>query len=186
MRFGAYYTELPQVTPAQSVAPAASVPVPAPAKQEEVSKEEVSKVEEKPEVAAVAKGLPVKYSSVHHQGNCNIRANFKLSSKQNVGWCAAKSKPEQWVQIDAPDEVLWKKIETRGRWIQYVKTYKLKYSNDGKIWKDYPGTLIGNSDSTSSKVNLIEPPIKAKMLRIVVLTFNNHIAMKFEAYYTEY
>ena len=140
----------------------------------------------KPELAAVANGLPVKYSTVLNQGNCNNRANFKLSSKQIAGWCAGKLKPEQWVQIDAPDEVLWKKIETKGRYIQYVKTYKLKYSNDGTTWKDYPGKFIGNSDSTSSKVNLIEPPIKAKMLRIIVLTFHDYIAMKFEAYYTEY
>ena len=118
--------------------------------------------------------------------NCNTSTNFKLNSVQDVGWCAAKSNPGEWVQIDAPDEVFWKKIETKGRWKQFVKTYKLKYSNDGTTWKDYQGTFTGNSDSKSSKVNLIEPPIKAKMLRILPLTFYNHMSMKFEAYYKEY
>ena len=137
-------------------------------------------------VAAVANGLPVKYSSVYNHVNCNTSTNFKLNSVQDVGWCAAKSNPGEWVQIDAPDEVFWKKIETKGRWKQFVKTYKLKYSNDGTTWKDYQGTFTGNSDSKSSKVNLIEPPIKAKMLRILPLTFYNHMSMKFEAYYKEY
>ena len=143
-------------------------------------------VELGPELAAVANGLPVKYSSAYNHVNCNTRANFKLSSTQNVGWCAAKNNPGEWIQIDAPREVFWSKIETKGRYTQYVKTYKVKYSNDGTTWTDYQETFTGNSDATSSKINVLQKPLKARMIRIYPLTYKNHISMKFEAYYSEY
>ena len=138
-----------------------------------------------PELAAVANGLPVKYSSAYNHPNCNTRSNFKLSAVDSKGWCAAKYKAGEWIQIDAPSEVLWNKIETKGRHVSYVTTYKLKYSNDGTTWKDYQ-TFTGNSDPKSAKVNVLQPALKARMIRIVALTFKNGINMRFEAYYTEY
>ena len=127
----------------------------------------------------------MKYSSVYNHVSC--KTNFKLTDGQNEGWCAKDIKSGDWVQIDAPHEVVWKSIETKGRYNQFVKTYKLTYSNDGITWKDFEGgTFIGNSDASSSKVNMINPGIKAKMIRIVVLAYQHRASMRFEAYFTEY
>ena len=138
-------------------------------------------VEEK---QGVAGGLVVKTSSAIEYEKCNIRANFKLGGKSDYGWCAISTSGE-WVEIDARSEVLWNKIETKGRAGQYVKSYKLKYSNDGASWTDIEGTFTGNSDATSVKTNVLKEPIKARMIRIYPLTYHSHTSMKFEAYYTE-
>ena len=129
-------------------------------------------------------GLSVTYSSVYNNKDCNT--NFNLSTKGNEGWCASAKKTGEWVQIDAADEVYWRKVETKARHYQYVKSYTLKYSNDGTTWKDIPGTFAGNTELSQSKVNLIQPPVKARFLRIVVLTFHSWPSMKFDAYYSEY
>ena len=138
-----------------------------------------------PTKGALAEGFPVKYSSAYDHVNCNT--NFKLTAHQNQGWCAEHIKSGEWVQIDAPREVGWTSIETKGRHTQFAKTYKLTYSNDGITWQDFEGgTFIGNSDASSSKVNMINPGIKAKKIRIVVLTYQTRASMRFEAYFTEY
>ena len=137
------------------------------------------------EIAAVKEGHPVKYSSMYPTSVCNNRTNFKLNYGDG-GWCSYPgARGDQWVQIDAPKQVFWNKIETKARSSWFVKTYKLKYSNDGATWTDYAGTFTGNSDRTSIKANVLEEPINARMIRIYPLTFSTHTAMQFEAYYTQ-
>ena len=137
------------------------------------------------EVAAVKEGHPVKYSSMLNIPVCNNSMNFNPSSGDG-GWCANFGQQNHWVQIDAPKEVFWNKIETKARGSWWVKNYNLKYSNDGATWNDYPGgTFTGNSDSTSIKANVLEEPINARMIRICPLTYSSHTAMQFEASYTQ-
>ena len=131
----------------------------------------------------VAGGLHVSYSSAEKSKNCN--SSFKLSNPPSVGWCAAKDEVNEGLQINADKEVYWRKIATKGRHASYIKSYELQYSNDGNTWIT-KGTFPGNDDTSSSKVNLIQPPLKARLIRILARQFHTAVQMRFEAYYTEY
>ena len=146
----------------------------------------LSPVEEK---GALATGMPVTYSSLHE----SCPPQFKLTDAADKGWCAAQSSaPGEWVQITAPTEKVWTRVETKARTShnQWIRTYKVWSSNDGIDWQNHLelGTVIiqGNTDSTNSKIHVFQNPITARMIRIIVLTWNSHPSMRFEAYYTEY
>ena len=149
-----------------------------------------SPVEEK---GAIATGMPVTYSSSHE--SCPPPFNLTVAH----AWCAGQSKVAgDWVQITAPTNKVWTRVETKGRskgitidYVnQYVKTYKVETSFDGIDWRFHSesGTIIiqGNTDRNSSKIHVFKYPITARMIRIIVLTWYSHPSMRFEAYYTEY
>ncbi|XP_048577002.1 EGF-like repeat and discoidin I-like domain-containing protein 3 [Nematostella vectensis] len=70
---------------------------------------------------------------------------------------------------------------------QWVKTYGLKYSDDGTNWTDYSeGGVIkifsGNTDSgTVARRGLVEP-IKARYIRFLVKSWHGHPSMRAELY----
>ena len=116
----------------------------------------------------IEEGLRITYSSLDWNPGCKEKENFKVTAGQNVGWCPRRSSRGQWVQIDADHEVLWKEVATKGVYKNYVKNYYIKYSNDGTTWKQLGGMWTANSDPINLKTNVFNPPIKAKMIRIVL------------------
>ena len=82
-------------------------------------------------------------------------------------------------------------IETRGRHSsddyknnQWVKSYKIRYSNDGVNWVWYNSgeILQGNTDHDSSvRHKLI--PFQATAVRIYPVAFNEAMSMRFEVYF---
>ena len=136
---------------------------------------------------AVAGGLAVTYSSILPSDNCKRRTYFQVkNNKGEKGWCSKNARAGEYVQIDPGRVVLFKKIETTGRNNDWVETYDLLYSEDGFNWKAFQGTFIANEDLKTPKVNLLDPPLKARLIRIVVRSFHIRPSMKFEAYFTEY
>ena len=103
----------------------------------------------KTEHAAVAEGCEVTFSSTH--SGCT--SGYKLSSPRSAGWCASYGKPNEWVMIKAPHEVSWTKLAMLGRTFgrnhkQYIRTFKIKLSNDGKNLADTSKFIFSNIMAT--------------------------------------
>ena len=64
-----------------------------------------------------------------------------------------------------------------------VKTYSLKYSDDGTTWKDYNGgeILTGNTDANTPVEHTLIPFI-AKYIRVYPLSGNGFTSMRYEIY----
>ena len=73
----------------------------------------------------------------------------------------------------------------RSRSNQWVVSYRLQYSLDGKTFKVYEGGKVfpGNTKSEETIVKHdIKPAITARYVRLVVVKYNNHPSMRFELY----
>ena len=136
---------------------------------------------------AVKGGLPVSTSSMKNHYKCNNRNKFDLGGKYYEGWCAEKDQKGEYVQIDAKHVVEWKKVETRGNKPRFVTFYDIQQSDDGKTWITYKEGIKGNTEPYSRFANNLDPPIHARMIRIVPQSWSTAgLGMKLEAYYKEY
>jgi len=137
---------------------------------------------------AVALGFPVRSSSNWNQNHFN----YRLDNVQRVAssaWCAGFLNANQWIEVSSLVPVTWTGVITQGRADydnQWVKSFTVVYSDDGKIWKDVDGgkTFTGNTDRNSHVTNMFDTPVKARTLRIQPKTWNKHISMRFEALFT--
>ncbi len=142
------------------------------------------------EKGAMNRGLRLTYSNIHP----SCTPPFLLTTAPIKAWCALSAQPYQWVQLEAYLVVDWTRVETKARdggsWHQRVKTYQVKYSEDGTTWRRAivkgSTTLQGNTDARTSKINVFDPPLKAKFIRIIEMSWHGHPSMKFEAYYKLY
>ncbi|KXJ18806.1 Contactin-associated protein-like 5 [Exaiptasia diaphana] len=78
-------------------------------------------------------------------------------------------------------------IQGRGMNEQYVTKISLKYSADGSQWFDYKDTKYtkefqGNVDQSSIVTHKLPLSIKTRYIRVVVLAWNNGVAMRLEFY----
>ena len=136
-------------------------------------------------ILGVKSGLEVTYSSAKKHPRCNDRSKFALEGRYYEGWCAAREEKGEFVQINSKYIVLWKKIATKGNKPRYVTSYDIHYSVDGRAWKIYKEGLVGNRGPFQPKVHVLEPPIQARMIRIVAQSWEKGLGMRFEAYYAE-
>merc|ERR1719364_406105 len=89
-------------------------------------------------------------------------------------WCAAKNDTEQpFLQVSLPTAALIESIKTTGLASTgyFLRTYSLAHSVDGKTWTMPPRVFAGNSNSEDEAENRIEPPIKAKYLKLLPMSF---------------
>jgi len=115
----------------------------------------------------------------------NARLNQEQTDGTNrAGWAARTQRQNQWISVDFAKKVKIHKIATQGlsNLPQYVKTYKIQYSNDGQSFNDYGQILEGNSDNRGTVENRLNPPVEAKVVKIIPLTWNEWIAMRVEFY----
>ena len=138
-----------------------------------------------PEEPAIAYGFPTAPSSSHDDPRCH---KWMLNEPaENSSWCAKVADLNQYFEIGATNTlpIHWVKITTKGRenLNQWVKSYKIKHSNDGSTWLGYQDetVFLANYDTFNIVSNKID--ITSKMIRIYPLTWNDTIAMKIEAYY---
>ena len=128
------------------------------------------------------------------QQHLHSRAPFIVTAGPRQAWCALSARKYEWVQVESPTAVSWTRVETKARnfgsWNQRVTGYYVKVSDNGSTLKraivTRSTTLQGNLDATNSKINVFDPPLNGKMLRIEVQTWYGHPSMKFEAYYKQY
>lgn len=101
-------------------------------------------------------------------------------------WCAPDTSSDEWMQFDLGSLKSIEGILTKGRSLyaagQWVKSYKVKISNDGNSWTAVPNgesaTWTGNTDANSPKTNTFSTPVAARYLRVYPLTSEKHPSMR--------
>nr|XP_039250734.1 LOW QUALITY PROTEIN: macrophage mannose receptor 1-like [Styela clava] len=129
--------------------------------------------------------------------NANHAARFgrlnNYPDGSNIGAWACGGDTQQpdvaWFQVQLVPQRTVFGITTQGRprdHDQYVKSYKVSYSDDGNSWtfiKDNTGTdkiYVGNTDMNSKVTNKLPDPIVTKYIRIWPMTYFGHMSMRVE------
>ncbi|KAJ6662793.1 hypothetical protein lerEdw1_010997 [Lerista edwardsae] len=117
-------------------------------------------------------------------------ARLDKTGKSNA-WAALNNKEDEWLQIDLQRPKKVTGLITQGArdfgHIQYVASYKVAHSDDGKFWTLYKdnwtnNTKIfqGNYDNNSHKKNVFDVPFYARFVRILPESWHNRITLRVE------
>nr|XP_051714337.1 coagulation factor V isoform X2 [Oryctolagus cuniculus] len=96
-----------------------------------------------------------------------------------------------WIQVDMQREVVITGIQTQGakHYLKscYITEFCVAYSSDQTNWKIFKGNSTrnvmyfnGNSDASTTKENLFDPPIVARYIRISPIRSYNRPALRME------
>ena len=75
----------------------------------------------------------------------NGRLNFRARSGRTGAWSSGRIDRNQWLQVDFQRTTIITGVSTQGRQeaTQFVKSYTISFSNDGKGFRSYkPGGLV--------------------------------------------
>ncbi|XP_030210788.1 EGF-like repeat and discoidin I-like domain-containing protein 3 isoform X1 [Gadus morhua] len=106
-------------------------------------------------------------------------------------WAAARNDQAQWLQVDLLTPTNISGVITQGAKDfgreQFVSSYKLTYSQDGRDWTTFQDeerhndkVFQGNSDNKRAKKNAIKPPIHARFIRLVPWSWHGRITVRME------
>lgn len=100
-------------------------------------------------------------------------------------WSARYNNHGQWLQMDFGRVLKVTRLATQGRddANQWVKSFKIKYGvtrffeyyNKGQVFH-------GNSDRKTVVGHVLEPPVTARYIRLMVMSWYSHISMRLEFY----
>ncbi|XP_028411631.1 lactadherin-like, partial [Dendronephthya gigantea] len=118
------------------------------------------------------------------------RLNFTPGNgKEGEAWSSKNNDLNQWLQVDFQRSTLVTGISTQGRinHNQFVKNYKVSFSQNGYNFEDYirkgaVKVFKGNTDRNSIVHNTVIPRISARFIRIHPTAWNKHISMRVEFY----
>ncbi|KAL9955598.1 hypothetical protein ACROYT_G036941 [Oculina patagonica] len=124
-----------------------------------------------------------------YAGPENSRLHFYAQTGRYGAWIAQKQDLNQWLQVDFGVETQITRIATQGRQDgnQWVKEYTLRYSTDGSYFQQYQPkgftkTFVANTDRYAVVSHDLEPPIRARYLRIIPEEWQTYIALRAEFY----
>ncbi|XP_006885237.1 PREDICTED: lactadherin [Elephantulus edwardii] len=119
--------------------------------------------------------------------------SFARLDRQGIlnAWTAKTNNPSEWLQVDLGTKKRLSGIITQGArdfgTVQYVAAFKVAYSNDGKNWTEYrergsteSKIFHGNFDNNSHKKNIFETPFEARYVRVLPVSWHNHITLRLE------
>uniref|UniRef100_A0A1A8S5I8 EGF-like repeats and discoidin I-like domains 3b n=2 Tax=Nothobranchius rachovii TaxID=451742 RepID=A0A1A8S5I8_9TELE len=116
----------------------------------------------------------------------------RLNKKGLVNaWTAAENDRWPWIQINLLRRMRVTGLITQGAKRigspEYVKSYKVAYSDDGKTWrtykvkgKDEDKIFKGNVDNNAPSANSFTPPIEAQYVRIYPQVCRRHCTLRTE------
>uniref|UniRef100_A0A8C3RRJ8 EGF like repeats and discoidin domains 3 n=1 Tax=Chelydra serpentina TaxID=8475 RepID=A0A8C3RRJ8_CHESE len=116
----------------------------------------------------------------------------RLNKKGLVNaWTAAENDRWPWIQINLQRKMRVTGVITQGAKRigspEYIKSYKIAYSNDGKSWVTYKvkGTnedmvFHGNVDNNTPYANSFTPPIKSQYIRLYPQVCRRHCTLRME------
>ncbi|KAI8490945.1 hypothetical protein Bbelb_313640 [Branchiostoma belcheri] len=113
----------------------------------------------------------------------------RLNGVRSYGAWAGTNVVGDWLQVDLGEmkRVKGTIIQGRQRGSQeWVTSYKLQYSANGKAWTTYAGSdgsdmvFTGNTDTNTAVKNLLDNPVDARYVRLYPLSWNNHMSMRME------
>ncbi|XP_066029720.1 uncharacterized protein [Pocillopora verrucosa] len=119
------------------------------------------------------------------------RLNFKAGGGKQGGWSARQNNKNQWIQVALGSYTKLTSIATQGRnaQSQWVTAYKLQYSEDGVNFYYYkvpgqssPKVFKGNKDRDSIVYHHLNPPIKARYIKLRPTAWYGHISLRMELY----
>ncbi|XP_022782671.1 uncharacterized protein LOC111323557 [Stylophora pistillata] len=119
------------------------------------------------------------------------RLNFLAVPGKAGSWSAKYNNVNQWIQIDLLAKTTITQMATQGRnaYVQWVKKYKVQYSDDGVNFSFYqipgqssPKEFIANQDSNTVVFHELYPSIEARYVRVLPTEWHNHISMRMELY----
>ncbi|XP_078354170.1 uncharacterized protein LOC144638790 isoform X2 [Oculina patagonica] len=120
------------------------------------------------------------------------RLNFQQTGSKAGAWVAGTNDVNQWLQVDLGSQhfrVMGVATQGRNVWSQWVTRYKLQYSNDEVSFRCYieqgqttDKEFAGNEDRDTVVSHELNPPIRARYIRFVPVTWYNHISMRVELY----
>ncbi|XP_028411628.1 contactin-associated protein-like 5 [Dendronephthya gigantea] len=122
-------------------------------------------------------------------GAANGRLNFTPRDGRKGAWSSRNKDLNQWLQVDFQRSTLVTGISTQGRngYNQFVKSYTVSSSQDGKIFQHFLENgavkeFQGNTDGYSIVHHTVIPHISARFIRIHPTAWNVHISMRVEFY----
>ena len=132
------------------------------------------------DVSAMDAGIIMKTSSTHR----SCPKGYNLNGIN--AWCAGRRDLNQYVEFNSLIPVKWVAVATQPRVShnQYVKSYKIQYTKNGKDWKYYNNGHIFTANVKGSAIvynKLIN--LLATAIRIRPQTWNGYLSMRFNAYY---
>uniref|UniRef100_H3DDB2 EGF like repeats and discoidin domains 3 n=1 Tax=Tetraodon nigroviridis TaxID=99883 RepID=H3DDB2_TETNG len=110
-------------------------------------------------------------------------------------WTAAENDRWPWIQINLQRRMRVTGLITQGAKrfgsAEYVKSYKVAYSDDGKTWRTYkfrsrdddmppPQIFRGNVDNNTPSASSFTPPIEAQYVRIYPQVCRRHCTLRME------
>lgn len=126
-------------------------------------------------------------SSIANNNHSPSRAKLGTTKvgSQAGAWAALYNNFGQWIQIDFTKVVKITRIASQGRddANQWVTSYKIRFGLT-RYFEDYNkgNTFQGNSDRKTIVGNVLEPPIVARYIRILPVTWYGHISMRLQFY----
>jgi len=116
----------------------------------------------------------------------NGRLNYMSMPGDRKSWAPQQSDLNQWLQVDFLHKAHVCAIATQGQdeLAQWVKTYSLKYSNDGVVFTDYKQGHVfqGNTNNNGIVKNDLIPAIVTRYIRVRPKSWEYWIAMRIELY----
>ncbi|XP_048579859.1 uncharacterized protein LOC5521691 isoform X2 [Nematostella vectensis] len=120
-------------------------------------------------------------------------ARLRLQSKpgSSGAWCSAKNTLGEYLQVDLGlrRQVTHIAIQGRPKSTDFVKSFYLKYGNDGSTFNYYGANatenylvLNGSSDSDTVANIMLKDPINARFVRIYPSSWSNNICLRIEIY----
>ena len=140
------------------------------------------------EVYAVGAGASVSYSSLYHW----IYANYWLDYTTDGAhaWCPRSIIMGQWIQVSDLSPKVWTSIILQGRGDanDWVSSYKVMYTVNGREWKYVENGRVfpGVSDRYTKVKVTFEKPVYARVLRIYPQTWNERPCVRFDAIYMNF
>jgi len=108
-------------------------------------------------------------------------ASARLGTINDGGWIAPTGTGD-WIQIDLLSVKNITAVATQGHLIFYTSTYSLSYSSDGANFTPYEGDKEFSADQVGTVRNELIPPIKAKLIRLIIKGFKDLPLLKMELY----
>ncbi|XP_028411604.1 EGF-like repeat and discoidin I-like domain-containing protein 3 [Dendronephthya gigantea] len=122
-------------------------------------------------------------------GAANGRLNFTPRHGRTGSWSSLYNDLHQWLQVDFQRSTMVTEISTQGRseHDQFVKSYTVSSSQDGKIFQVYTtGEAVkefkANSDKNTIVHHKIVPYISTRFIRVHPTDWGDHISMRVEFY----
>ncbi|XP_020914400.2 EGF-like repeat and discoidin I-like domain-containing protein 3 [Exaiptasia diaphana] len=119
------------------------------------------------------------------QGRLHIKSVISSSGKAG-SWIPKGRRAGDWLQVDLGKVTRVQAVATQGRYDanQWVRSYTLQYSSNGKTFKKYQGGKVfkGNSDRHTVEKHNLNPPIYARYIRVVVKAWYDWPSMRMELY----